>query len=101
MEYDRAFEKCLHDHKNKTFTLYQNFEQCTCIFSPFFLLSLPASLFKFCIYCHLIENQEKIQASVIFSTFTSRVDEVKGKTWVPVFKYEKLGKSYKVFINKR
>lgn len=70
-------------------------------FPPFFLLSLPASLFKFCIYCHLIENQEKIQASVIFSTFTSRVDEVKGKTWLPVFKYEKLGKSYKVFINKR
>lgn len=101
MEYDREFEKCLHDHKNNTFTLYQNFEQCTCIFSLFLLLSLPASLFKFCIYCHLIENQEKIQASVIFSTFTSRVDEVKGKTWLSVFKYEKLGKSYKVFINKR
>lgn len=68
---------------------------------PLFTTHLPASLFKFCIYCHLIENQEKIQASVIFSTFTSRVDEVKGKTWLPVFKYEKLGKSYKVFINKR
>lgn len=60
----------------------------------------PASL-SFAFIAILLKIKKKIQASVIFSTFTSRVDEVKGKTWLSVFKYEKLGKSYKVFINKR
>lgn len=70
-------------------------------FPPFFYSAYQPASLSFAFIAILLKIKKKIQASVIFSTFTSRVDEVKGKTWLSVFKYEKLGKSYKVFINKR
>lgn len=70
-------------------------------FPPFFYSAYQPASLSFSFIAILLKIKKKIQASVIFSTFTSRVDEVKGKTWLSVFKYEKLGKSYKVFINKR
>lgn len=70
-------------------------------FPPFYYSAYQPASLSFAFIAILLKIKKKIQASVIFSTFTSRVDEVKGKTWLPVFKYEKLGKSYKIFINKR
>lgn len=70
-------------------------------FPPFYYSAYQPASLSFAFIAILLKIKKKNQASVIFSTFTSRVDEVKGKTWLPVFKYEKLGKSYKIFINKR
>lgn len=70
-------------------------------FPPFFYSAYQPASLSFAFIAILLKIKKKFKLLSFFSTFTSRVDEVKGKTWLSVFKYEKLGKSYKVFINKR
>lgn len=65
-------------------------------FPPFYYSAYQPASLSFAFIAILLKIKKK---SKLLSF--SRVDEVKGKTWLPVFKYEKLGKSYKVFINKR